>query len=454
MTELDLVLRGGTVVDPEHGESKLDVGIANGQIASLTKPGADLGTPVRTIDVDGLHLLPGGIDPHTHIGVGGGVAEYSLDTAAAAVGGVSTIFNILIENDDYEDALAEHLDQASKNALTDYAFHLTLMSDEHAQLVPHFSRDHGVSSFKYFMSFRGDEGAYLGVESTDDGMFLSIMEAVRGVNGVLMVHPENIEVIWRERSRLKLDGRDDLLAWHESRPPFAEAEAILRASYLAAQSGCQLYFVHLSGTEPIWALENARRMFPDLTLIGETCPHFLTHDHSQDLGSMGKVNPPLRTPADRESVWDSLGDGCVQIVGSDHVGRRRVDKEGSIWTAAAGFPGSATILPVLLSEGFHKQRLTLPQIARLTSFNAATSLGLGHKKGAIRVGLDADIAAVDLSWERTATAEMLGTWCDYSLYERTPLSGWPRYTFTRGQLVQENGARVAEAAVGNYLWRS
>lgn len=452
MSELDLVLRGGTVVAPDHDSSRLDIGIAGGRIAVLASPGTRLRTLAER-DISGLHVFPGVIDPHTHLGVGGGMTEYTTDTAAAALGGVTTVFSILIHPGAYEDEVVAHMRAADAAARTDFGFHVTLMTDDHAAEVPRLVDRHGITSFKYYMSFRGDEGTYLGVAGTDDGAFLGILNAVASCGGVLAIHPENIEVIWRLRGELRTRGEEGLRAWHKSRPPFAEAEAVLRAAYLAGHAGCSVYFVHLSGAEPVSAVDGARRLLGHAGIFAETCPHFLTHDHQQDLGSLGKVNPPLREPSDRDALWTALADGTVDALGSDHVGRRREQKKGSIWTASAGFPGVSTILPVLLSEGYHKGRLSLAQIARLTASRPAEIFGINDRKGSVRLGADADLAIVDLDWQRTPTADLLGTWCDYSLYENTALRGWPRMTLLRGKLIQENGTVVAEPGVGEYLRR-
>ena len=154
---------------------------------------------------------------------------------------------------------------------------------------------------------------------------------------------------------------------------------------------------------------------------------------------------------DKAKLWESLFDGTIDTVGSDHVGRKSSTKQGSIWDASAGFPGMATILPVLISEGYYQRGLPLQRIAELTAYTPSRIFGIGSRKGDIRPGFDADLAVVDLALERKADPIALGTHSDYSLYQDRTLKGWPRYTFLRGELAQENGTLMREPGGGRYV---
>src|SRR3954470_6520568 len=171
MQALDLVIRGGTLVLPRVGTRTGDLGIRDGRIAVIAQSGAGLEAD-EVIDAGGLHVFPGTIDPHAHValGGGGGLGEYESETAAAARGGVTSIFYMMMTGGSYDDLLAEHDAVASTTAHIDYGWHPTLMTQQHIDEVELVRERWGVRSCKYFMHFRGDEGKYLGVEGTHDGM--------------------------------------------------------------------------------------------------------------------------------------------------------------------------------------------------------------------------------------------------------------------------------------------
>ena len=153
------------------------------------------------------------------------------------------------------------------------------------------------------------------------------------------------------------------------------------------------------------------------------------------------------------ALWEGLEDGTIDVVASDHVPRKRATKEKTLWLASQGFPGTATILPVLLSEGYHKGRLTLPRIAELLTSAPADIFDLAPVKGRIAVGADADLTLVDLARVRTVKAAELGSYSDYSLYDGWVLKGWPVRTIVRGATIMEEGQMVGAPGYGRYLKR-
>jgi dihydropyrimidinase len=171
------------------------------------------------------------------------------------------------------------------------------------------------------------------------------------------------------------------------------------------------------------------------------------------MGSLGKANPPFRSADDVDALWEGLADGSINVVGSDHVPRKRAGKEKGIWQASQGFPGIATILPVLLSEGYHKRRLSLERICDVITAGPARIFNLEPSKGRIAVGADADLTLVDLDKERVVKWQELESYADYSLYDGWKLKGWPVRTIVRGVTVMENGEIVGPAGHGKYLWR-
>jgi dihydropyrimidinase len=447
----DLIVRGGTVVFPERGEQRADVAIRDERIAAILAPG----TPAQaahTLDATGRHVFPGLIDAHLHFGFGEPVTEYTTETIYAAQGGFTSVVSYFLGSASYTEIFDREQGYARERAHIDYGFHFSTASETHLDEMARYVEEYGVTSFKYFMNFKGEEGRYIGLDGTDDGFFYDLLSRAAQLPGVTIVcHTENIEIVSRLRRRFQAAGRDTLRDWCLSKPDFTEAENIVRAAYFAERTGAKVYIPHLSCRLGLEEVRRWRRRYPHVLL--ETCPHYLTHTLDDDLGTIGKANPPLRTREDVDALWEGLADGTIEVVGSDHVPRKRATKEKGIWQASQGFPGTATILPVLLSEGYHKGRLDLQRIARVVAANPARIFGLAKRKGDIFVGADGDLTVVDLERVREVRAAELGSFSDYSLYEGWKLKGWPTHTIVRGTVVMEEGRIVGPAGHGRYLRR-
>jgi dihydropyrimidinase len=169
---------------------------------------------------------------------------------------------------------------------------------------------------------------------------------------------------------------------------------------------------------------------------------------------MGKANPPFRSADDVAAMWEGLQDGSIDVVASDHCPRKRATKEKPLWLASQGFPGTATILPVLLHEGYHKGRLSLRRIAEVLTKAPAAIFNVAPHKGSLAIGSDADITLVDLNLSRVVNPAELGSYSDYSLYEGQNLKGWPVQTIVRGNTVMANGKILGQPGYGNYIFRS
>jgi dihydropyrimidinase len=458
----DLLVTGGTLVAPDAVPRLADVAIKDGKVVALLPAGAGAGAvathsasaapAAQLIDATGLHVFPGLIDCHVHFGFGEPITEYATETSYAAQGGFTSIVAYLLNNDAYGPVIERELGYARSRAHVDFGLHFSTATELHLQELASYVRDHGVTSFKYFMNFKGEEGRYLGLDGTDDGYLYALLQEAARIGGLMMViHTENIEVVNRVRREIQASGKATLRDWSHSKPPFTESESLLRASYFAEQTGATIYVPHLSSALALAEARRWRQRYPHIFL--ETCPHYLTHTENSDIGSIGKANPPFRTRADVEALWEALADGSVDTVASDHVPRKRSTKEKGIWQASQGFPGTATILPVLLSEGYHKRRLGLQRIAQLLCHAPAKLFGLAGK-GALAPGADADLTLVDVNRERVVSAAELGSYADYSLYDGWLLKGWPVRTIVRGLTVMQDGRIVGPAGHGRYLRRS
>lgn len=444
------LISGAEVVRPPSVE-KLDILVEGGQIVALLAPGTAVGDAER-IDAGGLVVFPGAIDSHIHLGHGNDISrprvpgDASSESAAAARGGVTTVISYVMSAEPYESLFADLVAVTEAGARIDFGFHFVISTPGQLAAVPRYIKELGVPTAKLFMNIRGDEGKRLGLPAIDDGFAFALLEQLAEHGGMLCPHPENMEIVWLLAKRLRDESAAPTLAtWNQARPPFVEAEAIRRIAYLAQVAGSPLYCVHTSSGLALEQAVKARAEGVDIHI--ETCNHYLTHDVHTPIGIVGKINPPLRTAADREALWQGLADGHIDTLASDHIHRGQDSKQGDIWTASPGCPGLDTFLQVPLSEGYHKRGLSLVRIAELTAANPARLMGLA-RKGRIEVGMDADLAFIDLHAEKTIGKEDLASDAGYSIYEGHTLRGLVRHTMSRGTWALRDGALV-DATIGH-----
>jgi dihydropyrimidinase len=449
--KFDTLVAGGTLVQTHTDPIRADVAIRDGRIAAILAPGGGDGAAGEIIDATGLHVFPGLVDCHVHFGFAEPVTEYTTETIYAAQGGFTTVVGYFLNNEGYADVFQRELAHAAPRVHVDFGFHFSTASEQHLTELESYVRDYGVTSFKYFMNFKGEEGRYLGLDGTDDGYLYDLLAEAARIGGVTVVlHTENIELVNRIRRRFQAAGKSTLRDWCLSKPPFTDSENVARALYFAEHHGATIYFPHLSSRLALDEVRRWRERYDRVYV--ETCPHYLTHTLDAPIGSLGKANPPFRSQDDVDALWAALADGTIDVVASDHVPRKRATKEKGIWQASQGFPGTATILPVLLSEGYHKGRLSLQRIAQLLCSSPAEIFRVPGK-GHARIGEDADLTLVDLDLERTVHAADLGSYSDYSLYDGWKMRGWPRRTIVRGVTVMTDGRIVGPAGFGRYIRR-
>lgn len=458
MSEPVRVFANGRVVT-RNGVVTTDIVVDDGKIVALGA--TPKGRAVEIVDLAGLVVLPGVIDPHLHLGHGKDISrprapeDAAQETAAAAAGGVTTFIPYLMATDPFETLFEEVRAVTEAGARIDFGYHFIISTEAQLAAVPDYVARYGCPSFKIFMNNRGGEGARLGLPDIDDGFLFRLCEAAAATGGVVCPHPETIEIAWVLRDRLKAsdpEGRGGLRTWNASRPDFVEADAVQRCAYLGRATGARTYIVHTSSQAALDAALAQRGAGAQVSI--ETCPHYLTHDETDPRGALGKINPPLRARADREALWRGVLDGHVDAIGTDHVHRDISGKTASIWDASPGCPGLETLLPVMLSEGCARRGLSFERLAALTSGNAARIFGLDHRKGAIAVGLDADFAIVDPQAQWTMDATHVRSSAGYSLYEGTRFTGRVVHTISRGAFAMRDGALCDEAVGrGRYLNR-
>ena len=449
----DLFVRDCRVVKPD---AVIECGLAidGGIVEAIVRPGESLDAR-RTIDAGGRFVLPGLIDTHVHLGNAAQTfaSDCATESRHAVTGGVTTLLPFVITRGSYVEVLPD-LQQAVVDAsLVDMAFHAIVINETQIAEIPRLAEEFGVAAFKTFMAYKGREISPSGIQGMSDAQIFSVFERVAAIPGaVAIVHCENMELIELHQVPFIAANRQDTAAWSDARPVFGELEAIRRMVTFADAAGVQLLVPHMGvgiGSEFL-----RRKAYGRGRVATETCPHYLLFDKDHDRGVAGKVNPPLRSVEHVQALWDRLVDGTVDVMGSDHCPFTRDVKGTDLWSARAGIPGgSAMILPVLLTEGLRRGRLSLQRIVALASYNAARLFGLYPRKGALEVGSDADLVIVDLDREVNVDLRALNSVSDFSPYEDYVARGWADVTIAGGEVVYEKGEVVAERARGRYLWR-
>jgi dihydroorotase (multifunctional complex type) len=461
MAQFDCIVTGGEVLLPGADPQAADIAIRSGRIAAILASGSAADAQAH-IDAHGLTVFPGVIDAHLHLGHGKDISrprvpeDAAQETAAAAAGGITTFIPYLMASEPFETIFEDVRKVTEAGARIDFGYHFIISTEAQLAGVPRYVREYGAPSFKIFMNNRGGEGKRLGLPDIDDGFLFRLAESAAASGGMVCPHPENIEVSWVLRDRLKEkdpDGQGGLAAWNASRPPFVEADAVQRAGLIARSTGASLYIVHTSSAEALSAAVAARAQGSRVWI--ETCPHYLTHDTGWAGGDRGKINPPLRTGTDREVLWAAVADGRVDTVATDHVHRDITSKAGGIWNASPGCPGLETLLPVMISEGHFRRGLPLRRIVELLAANPARAMGLEPIKGRITVGSDADLAIVDLKTRWTLERNGVLSSAGYSIYEGTAFQGRVLHTLVRGRPVLREGAIEHDSlGTGRYVWRT
>jgi dihydropyrimidinase len=471
----ETLISGGKVVIPGGGIQDVDIAIANGKVAALVARNSEVQSKT-TINASGNYILPGVIDPHVHWGhSGSAVAEMPAESRAAAIGGCTTVIDYAVGTNFHDRKLtvvrpaesqeplniekavsvsddfgfSERKANIEKLSHIDVALHFKMTDEARIALLDTIIRHWGISSFKFLMAYKNRPGY---ANEFKDGWFYEALSTLSGYGrAIACIHAENDEVVEYHTNKVWKAGEQGLSAWAKSRPDFAEAEAANRVLYFGKLTGCPIYIVHMSAGR---ALEEFSRYKQEgNNVYAETCPHYLLQDIDSPIGILGKIQPPLRTRADCNALWEGVADGRIDTIGTDSCATRLATKrgQGDIWTATSSFPGTATILPLMISEGFHKRGITLERIVELTSYNVAKIFNLYPQKGTIMVGSDADFAIVDVNLEQTVTPSLIQGFCDYNIFEGWQLKGWPVMTLLRGELIAKNGKLISDESHGRYL---
>ena len=415
----------------------------------------------KTIDATGKYVIPGGIDPHTHLDFpfGGTVSsdDFSTGTIAAAVGGTTSIVDFVVQQ--RGQALSEALEiwhrKAEGQAAIDYGFHMIVqdLPDHRLPEMDEMVRQ-GVTSFKMFMAYRG------AVMVDDDTIFKAMVRA--SDNGALIcLHAEHGHMIDVLVQQALAQGNTAPRFHASTRPPVTEAEATHRAIRMAEIAGAPVYFVHLSCTEALEQVQSARSR--QNYVYAETCPHYLTLDNSMYdqegfEGAKYVLTPPLRDKGHQEELWKGLRRNDLQVVSTDHCAFRFNDQKtlgvNDFSKIPNGGPGIENRLSLLYTHGVASGMMDLNRLVELFSTNPARLFGLFPRKGTIAVGSDADIVVFDPDAESVISARTHHMNVDYNLYEGMRVKGVPETVIVNGRVLVEDGEYTGLPAGGRFLRRS
>ncbi len=423
------------------------------QDETITAIGKDLPHHAdRVIDATGKLVIPGGIDPHTHMDMpfGGTTSadDFSSGTIAAAFGGTTTIIDFAIQTKG--ESTLKGLDtwhrKADGKATIDYGFHM-IVTDMAVERLPEMRqlRDRGITSYKLFM-------AYPGVLYVDDGtLYRTFRQA--GENGTrICMHAENGIVIDEIIREAVADGKVEP-RWHaKTRPTRMEAEGVHRAIAIAEVANVPLYIVHLSSFHALEQVKIGRARGVDVQ--AETCPQYLLlddamYDRPNFEGAKWVMTPALREQWNQAELWQGLRMGDLSAIATDHCpfcfkGQKELGIE-SFTKIPNGAPGVENRMSLMFSSGVVGGRISLNRFVELTSTSAAKTFGLFPKKGTIAVGSDADIVIFDptrkevISIDRPHTHHMN---VDYSAWEGTEVTGWSEIVLSRGRIIVDNGSLI------------
>lgn len=446
------VLRNGRIVTPD-GVVEGDVSFQDGVIQQI-------GTALagKTLaDVDGAWVLPGGVDPHLHISLGGHAITEPLlhdlhEAAQAALRGGITTIGVYAQRTRVASAIGAvegEIKRATNGVATDYFINALLMpGDDIAQTVES-SAEVGVTTFKTMVAYH-KRGLML-----DDASICLLMDRVSAVGGTTLVHAENGGAIDYLDSIERSRGITNA-SFLRSQPAQLESEGMNRTAVFAELTGCRLHFVHCTsapGAETLGRLKSS-----SLQVTAETQIHYLllTNDEVLRRGALGKVGPPLREVEHLPRLWEALNDGRIDHLSSDHSPKSlkvKLATDNILDATFGGIAGTGVLLPLAFSEGFLKERLSIERLAEVTSTRAAEVYGLYPQKGILADGSDADIVVIPQTAEAVPlTHENLEPEAGYSLFESLSTSGFPSLVVRAGRKVAQNG-RLIGPEDGRYLAR-
>jgi dihydropyrimidinase len=456
---MSVLIKGGRVITAAD-DYVADVFVEDERI-SLIGETLDV-TADRVIDAAGKYVLPGGVDPHTHLDMpfGGTVTIDDVESGqtAAAFGGTTTHVDFIIQpkGSTFAEAIDEWRAKANGKQVIDMGYHMAVTDLKEGGTLEELATlpDQGITSYKLFM-------AYKGAIMVDDETLFRVMQVAADTGALVMVHAEHgdaIDVLVREA----LERGETAPKYHAlTRPPETEGEATNRAIQLARVAGCKLYVVHVSCAESVEPIQIAREKGWDVW--GETCTQYFFVDYTflerpNFEGAKYVYTPPPRDKANQDVLWTAVKNDVLSVVSTDHCaflwdGQKSLGRD-DFSKIPNGAPGLENRIQMIHEFGVRGRRISLNRMVELLSTNPAKYFGLYPRKGTIAVGSDADIVVFDPERRVTISSATDHSKSDYNLYEGTEVTGTPEIVLLRGNVLVEGDELVAQPGIGQYIARS
>jgi dihydropyrimidinase len=456
---MSILIKGGRVITAAD-DYVGDVFVEDERI-SLIGESLDLEAD-RVIDASGKYVLPGGIDPHTHLDMpfGGTVTIDDVESGqtSAAFGGTTCHVDFVIQpqGTSFRDALDEWKSKANGKQVIDMGYHMAVTDLKEGGTLEELASlpEQGVTSYKLFM-------AYKGALMVDDETLFRTMQVAAETGALVMVHAENGDAIDVLVKEALAEGKTEPKYHALTRPPETEGEATNRAIQLSRVAGSPLYVVHVSCEEAVEPIALAREKGWDVW--GETCTQYFFVDYTflerPDFeGAKFVYTPPPRPKENQDVLWNAVRTDVLSVVSTDHCafrwdGQKTMGRD-DFSKIPNGAPGLENRLQMIHEFGVRAGRLSLNRMVELLSTNPAKLFGLYPRKGTIAVGTDADIVVFDPERKVTISASTHHSKSDYNLFEGTEVTGTPEVVLLRGRVLVENGDLAAQPGVGTFVKRA
>ena len=463
-----IAIKNGKCYLSNQGIEDCDIVLEDGKITSITKTAK--GEFDKTLDASGNLVIPGAIDSHTQIGIYRNFEEDAKsESRSAAYGGITSILsyfrtgrNYFNKTGSYKEIFPEILSKSDNNFYTNYGFNIGPNTEEQLNDIEYLVNK-GVTTYKFYMFYKGlnlrsqttntsVENEYLlSPDKYDLGYLWKLMSKIASFKNNqirLSVHAEEAEIIRDFINKAKEDYHSGLEneteAYSEARPPESEYVAVYEALSMASLLNCPINILHVSSEKAMHAIEENRKIHPDIDVMVEVTASHITLENSMSIGVGGKVNPPIRKNTDVEYLWQSIENNGVQTISSDHAAISSKDKGDELWNAENGYGATELLIPAVINEGYYKRNISLDKLIPLITYNQAKYHGMLRSKGSISIGKDADITIIDLKTEKKVRATDLHSAQDFTPFEGLTLKGWPTTTIVSGNIVIQDGELVSE----------